>query len=374
VTLLGESAGGSSVSFHFLSPLAKGLFHRGIAVSGVDFSPFATTPKTAVLDASKQLAKNLDCTTKSNVEMLQCLRLFPSSTISKNAPNLPITPFVDNHFLPDEPKRLRKEGKFHKLPLMSGFVSQEGSFMLQNIKLERLNSSRFRDYLDGFLQREYKREKDQARIAFNALQFQYTPWADVNDSHRIRKKLVDMLTDYFIVAPTHAVLTMHSSQGAPTYMFEFSHRSKFHPKPKWMGVVHEDTSPYKFGLPLLNSPTKRKFDDDDKNVSDLMVTLFLNFAKFGDPTPTPVHGARWDPFNSSTKAYLKINKNPVMKNKYHPLRMAFWNSYFPTLIPARSLPPSSGESKTSGAILVRGTSLVFAWCMVTVGRLLRCDW
>jgi carboxylesterase type B len=82
VTLLGESAGGSSVSFHFLSPLSKGLFHRGIAVSGVELSPFAKKTKSTVLDASKKLARNVNCQKGNSSAMLQCLRSLPSSTIN----------------------------------------------------------------------------------------------------------------------------------------------------------------------------------------------------------------------------------------------------------------------------------------------------
>ena len=48
VTILGQSAGGFSVSMLAASPKAKGLFHRAIAMSGASFSP-----------ASKN--KDIDC-------------------------------------------------------------------------------------------------------------------------------------------------------------------------------------------------------------------------------------------------------------------------------------------------------------------------
>lgn len=41
VTIFGESAGASSVQFLMLSPMAAGLFHRGISESGSALNPWA---------------------------------------------------------------------------------------------------------------------------------------------------------------------------------------------------------------------------------------------------------------------------------------------------------------------------------------------
>ncbi|XP_031561133.1 cholinesterase 1-like [Actinia tenebrosa] len=347
VTLLGESAGGSSVGLHYLSPLSRGLFHRGIAVSGVDLCPFAHKPKSTVLEYSKELVRKVNCSKATSRQILQCLKSVSSATFFNNRIYWLMQPFVDQRFLPDEPKILRKRGKFYKLPLMSGFVSQEGSFVVDLYSKNyntTYNSTGLGEYLDNvFLPIEYNCKKDKAYVAYNALKFQYTPWDDLNNRAMFRHKLTEMWSDYFFIAPTDAALTIHSDHGDPTYMFEFAHRSRYHPKPEWMGVIHEDTTAYKFGLPLLNSKTRLKFDKKDKKVSDMVVTMFTNFAKFGNPTPRRVRGLKWDNFDSSKKAYLKIKENSVMTSKYHPLRMAFWNSYFLTLLPKKPLPPSGGK-------------------------------
>ena len=54
VTIFGESAGGSSVGLHLLSPLSKGLFHRAIAESGVDVCPWATQSTSFGLGFAKE--------------------------------------------------------------------------------------------------------------------------------------------------------------------------------------------------------------------------------------------------------------------------------------------------------------------------------
>uniref|UniRef100_A0A336LXX1 Carboxylic ester hydrolase n=1 Tax=Culicoides sonorensis TaxID=179676 RepID=A0A336LXX1_CULSO len=45
ITLAGESAGGSSVHYHMISPLSKGLFNRAIVMSGTAFNPWAVATK-----------------------------------------------------------------------------------------------------------------------------------------------------------------------------------------------------------------------------------------------------------------------------------------------------------------------------------------
>ena len=61
VTIFGESAGGTSVSLHMLSPLSKDLVHQAIADSGVGLSPLATQPTSFGLRFTKALAQKLDC-------------------------------------------------------------------------------------------------------------------------------------------------------------------------------------------------------------------------------------------------------------------------------------------------------------------------
>lgn len=41
VTIFGQSAGGASVSYHLLSKLSKGLFHKAISMSGSALNPWA---------------------------------------------------------------------------------------------------------------------------------------------------------------------------------------------------------------------------------------------------------------------------------------------------------------------------------------------
>ena len=74
VTIFGESAGGSSVSLHLMSPLSEGLFHQAIAESGVDLCPWAIQPVSYGILFAKKLAQRLDCTLSDHNTMVDCIR------------------------------------------------------------------------------------------------------------------------------------------------------------------------------------------------------------------------------------------------------------------------------------------------------------
>lgn len=79
VTIFGNSAGGSSVHYLMLSPLAKGLFHRAISQSATAFAPISErNPKIR----TEKFAKYLGCPTSSSEEIVNCLREKPLNEVN----------------------------------------------------------------------------------------------------------------------------------------------------------------------------------------------------------------------------------------------------------------------------------------------------
>ena len=158
----------------------------------------------------------------------------------------------------------------------------------------------------------------------------YTPWPDKNDKYALRSQLVDLIGDYIYFAPSHEVADIHSKV-APVYMYEFAHRrTKGNKNKEWMGVVHSDNLPYDFGHPFYPGLSS-DFDAGDRNVSLIIMGMYSNFAKKGDPTPQPVSGVTWERYNSSHRAYLRVDVHPKMAAAFAPRRMSFWNDYYPKL-------------------------------------------
>lgn len=80
ITLTGVSAGGASVHYHYLSPTSQGLFKNGISFSGTALARWAFAPDTT--DATKTLARALDCPINASVDMVECLKLVPAINIT----------------------------------------------------------------------------------------------------------------------------------------------------------------------------------------------------------------------------------------------------------------------------------------------------
>lgn len=334
VTIFGESAGGSSVGLLVLSPRSKGLFHRAISISGVDLSPFAIGSSEEVTKQSKKVAKQVGCSVKDSRKMIDCLRSVDALKFPVNEVNV-WRPIVDENFLPDTPRNLRNAGRFHYVPYMAGFTSREGSYFFPEL-LDDVTSENFRSYTETVfynIGNKYGQmlEGNLPKSLLDAITLLYTPWSDRDDHIRTKVGLADAVGDFTMTAPTHTDLVLHSKH-APVFMYEFAHRSNLNPKPLWKGVAHKDDTPYEFGFPLMNLTVLQEYNDADRNISDMLITLFTNFAKYGNPTPQPVLGVTWEGFNSSHMAYIRIQTQPEMAVKYRPTRMAFWNEYYERML------------------------------------------
>ena len=353
VTILGLSAGGASVGLQLLSPLSKDLFHGAISESGVDLAPWVVSNTDKAVARTVQAAREIGCHDSDTTKLIDCLRSKDASSFitlnllkrdRTNSYDFPWNPTVDKSagddaFLLDYPHNLRRTGNFNKVPLMAGFMTEDGAFFLADLSNVSVSMPFFKLSMKNYAMRGLNATKDKELIGMvqNALEFQYTPWGETADPSERRMAIADVLTDSWFSAPTVQSCMYHSSQ-EPTYLFEFNYRTKYS-KHKWMGPTHTDNFIFVFGLPFFNISGPP--DTTDKNVSDLVMKLHTNFAKLGNPTPDPLsNGVQWVAFNSTSLAYLRIQPDPELKKNFQPHRMAFWNVYHHT---------SKGHGTKSGA-------------------------
>lgn len=84
VTIFGGSAGGASVTYLMASPLAEGLFSKGIAQSGTNLAPWSQPAhKGVAVERATQLAKQFDCYMPNDwPKTINCLRDIPATNIT----------------------------------------------------------------------------------------------------------------------------------------------------------------------------------------------------------------------------------------------------------------------------------------------------
>ena len=141
---------------------------------------------------------------------------------------------------------------------------------------------------------------------------------------------MDLIGDYLFAAPSHEVADIHS-QHALVYMYEFAHRSeKASIYSEWMGVAHFENALYDFGVSLFPGLSSN-YDAADRNVSLFIMELYANFAKNDNPTPQPVSGVMWERYNTSHRAYLRVDAQSKMAAAFSSRRVSFWNDYYPKL-------------------------------------------
>ncbi|KAG5869997.1 hypothetical protein JTB14_036178 [Gonioctena quinquepunctata] len=155
VTLTGLSAGGASVHYHYLSPLSRGLFHRGFSQSGTALSSWALIKSP--LKRAIVIGNHFQCQTNSTKVMIDCLRKVNAKDLVSSMKEMflfmdvfpftlfgPVVEKGNRPFLPEHPYKLLDEGKVYDVPWVSSNVKDEGIYPTAYIvlmqKLEELDS------------------------------------------------------------------------------------------------------------------------------------------------------------------------------------------------------------------------------------------
>lgn len=79
IILVGYSAGSSSVQYHYLSPLSRGLFHGSIGLSGTVFNPWGFT--LGAREKAEKLGAIFNCPTRDSRKLVDCLKEIPAQTL-----------------------------------------------------------------------------------------------------------------------------------------------------------------------------------------------------------------------------------------------------------------------------------------------------
>ena len=79
VTIVGGSAGGTSVHYHYLSRMSAGLFQSGMSFSGTALDCWTQTENSR--EKSMRLAELVNCPTGDARKMIECMRERPAKDI-----------------------------------------------------------------------------------------------------------------------------------------------------------------------------------------------------------------------------------------------------------------------------------------------------
>ena len=279
VTVIGQSAGSMSVSALQASPLAAGLFHRAIGLSGNVIGPGAGA--LATNEAAE--AQGVALQTALGVSSLAEMRRLPADRIV-GVRGVRTGPSIDGYFMPRPPQEIYAAGQANDVALLIGFTRDEG--------FSPLGQARSAEDYQAIARRTYPEQADELLAAYPA---------DANWARNAREAGRDVSLS-MTTRDWAAYQARPGRQPAFGYMF-----SRVHPyapdvafidhDPATVGAYHAGDIVYWFGnLDAFNAfRTTRNFTALDRSLSDTMSNMIVAFATRGDPSVPGAGVPRYDP-------------------------------------------------------------------------------
>ncbi len=283
VTILGESAGSMAVNELQASPLAQGLFQKAVGWSGASVAP------SRMASLAEGEADGLKLQAAMKAASLDEMRALSSDKVVAIAQGAGIrtSPIVDGYFLPRSPQAIFEAGEQSDVPIMVGSTTNDLGTDIPVAKAQTLAefkaaaASMYGNKANEFLA-AYPVANDAEAVAQAKLA---STEAGLGLGNRDWAKLQSM--------------TGHQ----PAYMYRFDRQEPFIPgveiadNPQVRGVYHTTDIEYWLqNQDILNMiHITRNWTAYDRELSDKMSDILVNFAKDGRPIARGVRLVRYNP-------------------------------------------------------------------------------
>lgn len=283
ITIAGESAGSASVSAICTSPLAKGLFRRAILESSTISAPNPAHSYRLMDQALKdgsRLKKETGCDTMEELRKLPAEKLVKYADVDHH-----IT--IDGYALEKTPYQSYQDGEYNEEALLHGYNKEESAPFL----------------LFDHVAKDNYREKLQDAFGPYAEQIEGIFPADTDDE--AKQNYRDIFTaDWFSYG--HYCLTRQAiANKIPVWEYYFTKSNGR------LGSWHSGEEVYCYGNIPADSGL---YDQDDRKLSDIMLTYWVNFARTGDPNKSGIEDAYGNDSGSMTMNGQKLPEWKPVEN------------------------------------------------------------
>lgn len=308
VTIFGESAGASSVSFLPLIDEAKGLFQRVIAQSGSVAFSFSK-------EEGQSLTEKLMSETKAKtMDDLLALTEEELMKVNEELNDYNNFPERDGVILPEDLYAEYASGKASDIDMLTGTNADEARYWIDEVGGEVVY------YLAAPLMygstRERIDEENQVYAdAFIALQSDEDVW-----------NYTEFFNDMFFRAPAIKQAELHAESGGKHYMYYWTKPSDIEDH----GACHAVELAYVF-----NNTEDTIFTGTpaDKELAAVVQRMWVNFAKTGDPSTAEYKWERYDKAERKTMIlgddiHMEEDPLPQQRTLTEPLLKYRFNGYF----------------------------------------------
>lgn len=291
VTIFGESAGAWSVNALVASPLSKGLIHRAIGESGAEMGSMPTrTRLEAAAGKRGTLAE---------------LRAKEASVILNGSPAISRIS-VDGYALPQSIREIYLDGKHNDVPILIGYNADEATAFHPMLTPQRAAS----DY-QGDWERRYGK-------LFEEYQKTYPASTPIEK----RRAILDSWRDSTFGWHMRAWAQLHTKNGkSPAFLYYFS-RVPPGPGSIRLGSYHAAEIPYVFG----NLSNPRPWEETDRQLSETMMTYWVNFATRGNPNGRGV--PMWPKYDAAREVSLELGDAIRVREHLHKAGLDFHDRVF----------------------------------------------
>ncbi|XP_053603166.1 juvenile hormone esterase isoform X2 [Plodia interpunctella] len=343
VTIIGESAGASAVTYHMLSPMSKGLFHKVIAQSGtcIDDWSIQRDSVARAIRCSKLLGKE----TEDVNEILNYFRSLPSKDIvgltlksriedeKYRGLSIFFAPVVEQKFeglqsfLTEEPLDILLSGKYNKVPLLIGYNSAEGLFMLM---LQLKKAALYNKHVKYLVPREIALKLNEDKMIEFGEKIKKFYVGEKGFGEETAREIIDFQTDMHFIYNTHRFVNFYRASNQPIFTYRFNYETDLNAIKNLIdtpckGASHADDLFYLF----CNNVNKKAYQERDnlKQIVFKFTKMWTNFAKVSNPTPDQSLGVTWHP-TSTGKEYMRLEE-PLSFGACPELgRVTFWNQLY----------------------------------------------
>jgi para-nitrobenzyl esterase len=314
VTIAGQSAGASSVHALTASPLAKGLFHRGIEESGssmgsagpINPSALANAEQNGVRFADAKGAKNLaDLRAMSWQKIVEPVAAPAGGRGGGAGPRFSLV--VDGYFLPASVEEIFAQGKQNDVPELTGLNANDlGIASNANESLSAFQNqakTRYGDFADAYLKAYAASSDAQAAEA-------------ITESSRAQSRVSMYLW----------VMNRAATAKTKAYTYYWNHTLPG-PDAGTYKAFHTSEVPYALNTLYMSD---RPFTDVDHRIADMMSSYWVNFATTGNPNGKGL--PHWPAVSERPDTTMQLGDGtgaiPIAGS---PAKIDFWKRYFARL-------------------------------------------
>ncbi|HRP09755.1 MAG TPA: carboxylesterase family protein [Terricaulis sp.] len=291
VTVVGQSGGSRSVTMLTASPLARGLFHRALGMSGTIAPTFGQgiLPDRAAMEAEGVRLQQL-----LGADSIEAMRRLPGDRIVAVQPQVRFGAAIDGYVLPEPVSATYARGAQNDVPMIMGFTRDESNNALSRVQTLA----------------------DYRAVAHEAL------GADADEFLRLYPARTDAEARAMGAAAAREgvmgagmrawALAQAETGRSPSYLYMFSRVQPYTPgivfddhNPATAGAYHTGDVPYWLGtIDALNLFREtRTWTSLDRNLTAAMQDSLIAFARTGNPS-TPA--MRWPAMNKNSQRLLEI--------------------------------------------------------------------